>query len=539
MRMIDCPAPPTAARAPLAALLPLLAATLALFLGSDVSVDYWWHLETGRRILSGEGIPGPDPFLYTSRGAEWLDLHWLFQVVVAALHESVGFEAVVLFKAALVFSAIALALRVPGPARPSPGLAVLLSLLGIAVFTLRTGLRPEHVSYAILAAEVVLLESARYLPGRPLRLLGLPLLQLAWTNVQGIFVLGIALQAAYLGGEAAARVVARRRGPDAPPAYSPAALAMLGAATALSIGAAFANPYGARGALHPFELLTRLDPSSGLFQTISELRPTLSFEFAPAATAAFVALIAAGGAGAFLRPLWSPSLALAGTGLAVLAAGAYRNAPLLPLVAIPLALHGLSPVLLRRARTAAAGFAALLLAAIAADAARPGVLFFPFLAVESPSLPSAPAGAEAKKAADFLERTGFGSRLFSSSDDASFFAYRFRGEKRSFMDTRTEVVPEMVFGVYHAILERPGEVFDAVAAKDGIDAVVVNMRRPKMARLLHHLLGSKEYALAFAEEGEMVFIRRGAPNAETALAESLPPGAADEIRRRYPEPANR
>lgn len=527
--------PPQPARTlPLVGLLPAAAGALLLSLNGEASVDLGWHLETGRRILAGEGIPGPEPYLLTSGGAEWIDLHWLFQVLLAAVHGAAGFRGLVLLKAALVASAIVLALSVPGPRRPSAALGALLGLLAAAVFSLRTGIRPEHVSYVLLAAEIGVLESVRY-GAPPRRLFLLPLLQLVWTNSQGLFILGIALQAAYVAGELAAlRPAFRRQGGENPP-FSGAARRALFAAAALSIAAAFANPYGAAGALYPFLLATRLDPSDPLFQTIVELRPTLSFAAAPAATIAFVALLALAAAAVAVRPLRAPSLALATAGLAIVAALAYRNAPLLPIAALPLALHGLSPLLVARpaANRIPAGAAAALLAALSADVLRPGI-FGPFLAAERLAIPKAPSGARPEAAAAFLERTGAGERVFCDSSDASWLVGRLGGSRRYFMDTRTEVVGEDVFRVYHLVLQEPSRLFDPVAAKHAIDAVVIDMNRPKMGALLHHLLESREFALAFASGAEAVFLRRGARASAAGLAEAPGPEAARSLGERFP-----
>jgi hypothetical protein len=44
--------------------------------------DIWWHLAAGRWILEHRAIPHQDRFSFTRAGHEWLDLHWLYQVVL-------------------------------------------------------------------------------------------------------------------------------------------------------------------------------------------------------------------------------------------------------------------------------------------------------------------------------------------------------------------------------------------------------------------------------------------------------------------------
>ena len=45
--------------------------------------DIWWHLKTGQLIWETGGVPRTDWYTYTNPDAEWIDLHWGFQLIVA------------------------------------------------------------------------------------------------------------------------------------------------------------------------------------------------------------------------------------------------------------------------------------------------------------------------------------------------------------------------------------------------------------------------------------------------------------------------
>src|SRR5215216_569592 len=81
---------------------------LGCFLDRDT--DIWWHLRAGREILAGAGIPRTDSYIFAAAGAEWIDLHWGFQVLVAWLFAHYGFAALTLTAAATAALAIAIAL---------------------------------------------------------------------------------------------------------------------------------------------------------------------------------------------------------------------------------------------------------------------------------------------------------------------------------------------------------------------------------------------------------------------------------------------
>ena len=61
--------------------------------------DVWWHLRGGQFILEHGAIPRVDIFTYTNAGGPWIDLYWLFQVIIALLYRVGGVSALVLLKA--------------------------------------------------------------------------------------------------------------------------------------------------------------------------------------------------------------------------------------------------------------------------------------------------------------------------------------------------------------------------------------------------------------------------------------------------------
>jgi hypothetical protein len=64
--------------------------------------DVWWHLAAGREMLARGGWLFTDPFSSGAAGRPWIDVHWLFQLVVYAIHAALGLAGLVWSKCAIV-----------------------------------------------------------------------------------------------------------------------------------------------------------------------------------------------------------------------------------------------------------------------------------------------------------------------------------------------------------------------------------------------------------------------------------------------------
>ncbi len=149
-----------------------------------------------------------------------------------------------------IFAILLLTMRL-GPAGPTPILLGL--LLGGLASEMRFETRPELVSYLLLGLVLHILH--RHAEGLASPLWALPLIQLLWANLHGLFVLGWAALACFAAG-----LFLRRSAPDR---------RLLGW-SALSVGAALINPYGLRGFLFPLTLMTRLGQENIFARTIGE-----------------------------------------------------------------------------------------------------------------------------------------------------------------------------------------------------------------------------------------------------------------------------
>jgi hypothetical protein len=191
----------------------LLGLTTLLLLGlfsTELSdPDAWWHLATGRYIVTQHRLPVPDPFAYTTAGAPPeptrhfnLTHEWLAQAAWYLIYAAGGAAAVVFWKALLLTLLCAITGHITRVRTGSYlwGVAAMLATASLAIEFAHD--RPSILSYVFTAAFIAIFEDRR-------RLWLIPPLLLIWANCHGGFFLGWIVCGAY----AVEALV--RRAPDA------------------------------------------------------------------------------------------------------------------------------------------------------------------------------------------------------------------------------------------------------------------------------------------------------------------------------------
>lgn len=448
---------------------PVLAATLAaaacLFTTDVWSYDFWWHLAAGRWIVEKGGVPAADPFSFVYGGSPWIDLQWLFQVVVFGLHSAAGLAGPILFKTAVLVAAVAVLVRTAGGGVRYPHAG---ALAWCVVFALsyRAAVRPECLSFLGVAVFLAVLERFRRRGGTRW-IWALPLATALWVNCHGLFVLGPLLILAYLAGLLLERAAGRPSADaGAPP---PRALAGLALALCLCAPAALLNPYGLDGALHPFTLFTRISGADPLYRVIGEFAPP-EFENLARLQPNLVAyaLLLLAGAATTLANLRRVSLAqlFSAAMMQYLAMRANRNIPFFALAAFVLVAGNLacrsparSPGRLAAwvATAAAVGLAAAVTIPVR-FAGGTSSLYYRYWARD---LRRAGLGAShvfPEKSLDYLIAARPGGRVYCDLNFGGYFIWRgwwARPRLEVFIDGRLEVVPRQHLAAYVVALFPP------------------------------------------------------------------------------------
>jgi hypothetical protein len=212
-----------------------------------------WHIRNGQLILQTHSITRVDPFSATMSGQAWYAWEWLYDVLIAAIHHSLGLNGVVFYTAAIMAATFVLVFHFAmrrGGSLPITLLMLVLSLGASAVHFLA---RPHVVSWLFTVIWFELLDSASFAdePDKARQVFFLPLLMLFWVNLHGGFLLGFALLAVYLVGSGLQYLTtADRREVIA------TWLKRLGLVSVLSLVASFVNPYGFMLHLHIYRYLS-------------------------------------------------------------------------------------------------------------------------------------------------------------------------------------------------------------------------------------------------------------------------------------------
>ncbi len=254
--------------------------------------DTWWHLASGRWIVTNAGVPNHDTLSFTVPDHEWINLQWLFDILIYGVHTVGGANLLVWFSAAGFTLGVCLLVR---SLRLSVGpiAAAFIAAWALVVVQERFVLRPELLTFIYVVALVTLIATRTRDDGKRLWL-AVPLM-LVWVNSHALFIVGVFC----LWWTAVATLAASRMG-FLPAAWrestrlSPPGERRMLVATAAATAITLVNPYLARGVLFPFELLSRIDSGNTAFRSIGEFQRPFSGFFPTMALGAYQAYFFAG-----------------------------------------------------------------------------------------------------------------------------------------------------------------------------------------------------------------------------------------------------
>lgn len=148
--------------------------------------DLWYHLLGGVYILTHHVLPAEPFFSYLSVSSGWVDYYWLFQVLVASLHQLGGYAALVVVRSLLyLWTVVLIWLCLRGQEENGDNGVFLLALAmtcayAMAILPRDLNLRPHIFTYLF----IVLFHYV--VGGRPGYGWWLPVVALVWTNVHGV-----------------------------------------------------------------------------------------------------------------------------------------------------------------------------------------------------------------------------------------------------------------------------------------------------------------------------------------------------------------
>jgi hypothetical protein len=219
--------------------------------------DLGYHLRGGQWMLQNHQFFTHDVYTYTVSDHPYLDIHWLYQIGLYLVYLAGGYSLLSILNIVLlvlVFLSTFQRLRQTG----AP-LWMGVILLGTAILACETrfDVRPEIVSWLLLSLTLWVLE-ARSRQNHNL-IYWLPLIQLVWVNIEGLFPLGLILMGAYVLDNLI---------------RSPQKDIQLCAYSFLSLAVCFLNPNGIQGVLFPLVHLQTIGTLNSFKQAIGEFQPS-------------------------------------------------------------------------------------------------------------------------------------------------------------------------------------------------------------------------------------------------------------------------
>ena len=265
-------AQPSAARGAtrlLERVLPILVVALAaaFALRRLDNTDTWWHLAAGRWIVTHGAVPSNDVLSWTVRDHAWTNVQWLFDVLIYGLYR-LGGPSLLVISAAATYTATTALLLTNLRRHLDPVLASLFGAWAVIIAQERFAIRPEMISYLLLQVILWLYATGR-VPGRK-RLWFLPALMCLFANCHSLFVVGEVVIACQMAG------VLLSDAPVLPPgwrrAVEPRVRSLVLATGAAALAATIVNPFGLKGALFPFVLMSRINGQYPFFRGIGEFK---------------------------------------------------------------------------------------------------------------------------------------------------------------------------------------------------------------------------------------------------------------------------
>ena len=475
--------------------------------------DTWWHLAAGRWIATHQTIPATDTLSHTVRDHAWVNLQWGFDVGLYVLHRLGGVTLLNLAGAVAFASTIALLLWL-AVVRLGASAAAAFMVVVVLAAQERVTLRPELASFLLLAALLVVLDRGQRPESRAPYLL-VPLM-IMWANVHALFVIGaFAIVCAIVG---------RLTRP-------PRALLIWGGAALLSV---VINPFLLEGALFPLKLMSRIDGSAAVFQTVGEFESPFAAGATGLSLVFYKTLLALGAMAAAVAVVvdrkrfdWGGLIFV--LGLAALSVTARRNIPLFALGSAPFiagciaTVVASSPrwraVLTRRAPILSG--AALIAAGLVATTVVTGSWYkrdnspqeFGSGVIE---------GTFPIRAAAFARAAALPGKLYNDMGAGGYLAWDDPIGDGVFIDGRLEVYDTAFVTEFATVRDTPSR-WQVDADRRGIQTAIIFHRFEPSLLLVGRIARDPAWTLVYADEVAVIFVRTQGNDATLARAAAIRP----------------
>ncbi len=476
-----------------------------------VNTDIWWHLAAGREILQTHSLPVVDRFSLSTQGRTWIDVHWLFQVVVFLLWNLGGQLGLVLGKSFLfaisVVVLFASSLSASDHARPLA--SVILAILVLAGYQYVYA-RPIIFSLFFMALFLYFL--TRYTNHHEWRyLLPLVVVQIVWANTQPLFPLGVVIVGCFFAGEALGLFLKRMGLSGFGCDMNQRSIVSLGILLLIIAAASMVTPYGVDGIVIPFKLFARIGSQSmDLFElNVSENIPSWLLGRTNVLSMIVFSSVLLAAAGSFWLSMKRVSLSRLFLIVAMLvpALVANRNLLLFYWVAAPVIIANLARAFENARHANRYAFLCRVVEHPAFALGAFVLLSLPLVSILSSRTPlSEPAPFRIPtKASDEVERLKLHGDFFNSVRYGGYLIWRFFPNARPYMDGRLVLRTQDEFRSYLDMLDHP-ELFEAFSEQHDLDVAMLPVNQPnRYAKLIGFLYANPGWTLVYTDGTQVLF----------------------------------
>jgi hypothetical protein len=219
--------------------------------------DIWWHLRNAQYLVSNLRFPNFDSYSFTAAGSPWVNHEWLSELFYYAAFRAVGTTGIFLVFASvlavLVVAIFWLSLKEAQDPLAAAVAAIFGGLLAGIGFTPRT----QHFGWLCFVGIYGTL--LRYRSARRAPLWLVPILFCVWANCHGTWLIGLVIYAIFV----CAGLIHHDMGHLAAAPWSNHELKKLVFIGFASVAVLFANPFGYRLVLYPFDMMFRQNLNVG------------------------------------------------------------------------------------------------------------------------------------------------------------------------------------------------------------------------------------------------------------------------------------
>jgi len=490
----------------------LLAISAFLFGFKQITdADTLWHLKSGQLIYE-KGPPHEDTFSFRTAGREWIDAQWLFQLIIYLVYRLAGFAGLSVFTGVVIALAWLLLFYAGWDERAGPVSWALL-MLSLWSSSERFNLRPEILSFVMIAVYLAILERDRAKPTRAVFVL--IIFQIFWANIEGIWPIGLVIIGTYWIEAIIVRHVSK---PwlDRPAAGSPARLMIL---LMLATAVCFATPYFYKGFFFPLTLFRESALAHYYKDAIIEFLPTFTEGDIMFLRMPFLILIIISAAGFILNPRkLRPAHLVLWTAFLYLSLSANRNIGLFSISAAFFASYNFSGFLARHAHKTDSGriefFRWVFLAtglglAVFYCVALPTNKIYKWDMTQRIFGPGFPARYELAKAADFLKMAGWKGKIFNDEVSGGYLIWIGAPDWKVYVDGRLELYgPRLIKEAF----ERSNDyfLFTQEDLRWGFDAAIFAHARSRdlgTLTLVNKLYVDPAWALVYLDNAAAVYLK--------------------------------